>query len=68
MYCVYMKSALPYDSLAEAPDIQTIVRETPDHKAIAIFWFAGTLVEEVGKTDSNSMKQLSYTSFVGSMS
>ncbi|CAG8971937.1 hypothetical protein HYALB_00003272 [Hymenoscyphus albidus] len=61
LYCVCMKTAVPYESLSEAPDTEALVREIPDSKAIAIFWFASTLVEEVGKTDSNSMKQLSST-------
>lgn len=60
MYSVCMKTAVPYDSLSEAPDTEALVREIPDNKTIAIFWFASTLVEEVGKTDSNSMKQLSF--------
>jgi hypothetical protein len=28
-----------------------------DDKSLAVLWFAATLVEEVGKTDRNSMKQ-----------
>jgi hypothetical protein len=55
-----MRSAIPYDALHEAPDMQTMIRELPDQKAVAIFWFASTLVEEVGKTDSNSMKQYNF--------
>jgi hypothetical protein len=35
------------------------VQNISEDQAVAIFWFAATLVEEVGKTDSNSMKQLS---------
>ncbi|KAG9232755.1 armadillo-type protein [Amylocarpus encephaloides] len=57
IYCVCVKAAMPYDSLGEAPDTQTLIQDIPDNNAVAIFWFATTLVEEVGKTDSNSMKQ-----------
>jgi hypothetical protein len=60
IYCVYMRSAVPYDALHDAPDMQTMIQELPDQKAVVIFWFASTLVEEVGKTDSNSMKQYDF--------
>jgi hypothetical protein len=52
-----MKVALPYDSITEGLDVQVIVQDTPDTQATAIFWFASTLVDEVSKTDANSMKQ-----------
>ena len=57
IYCVYMRSAVPYESSQDAPDMHSMIRELPDTKAVVIFWFASTLVEEVGKTDSNSIKQ-----------
>ncbi|EPE34071.1 ARM repeat-containing protein [Glarea lozoyensis ATCC 20868] len=57
IYCVSVGSALPYESSQDAPDVQSMIQQLPDRKAVAIFWFASTLVEEVGKTDSNSMKQ-----------
>lgn len=34
-----------------------LAQNLPDDKSLAILWFSATLVEEVGKTDSNSMKQ-----------
>jgi hypothetical protein len=59
MYCLCTNEALPYNSLDDAPDTATLIQNLSDAKAVAIFWIATTLVEEVGKTDSNSMKQLS---------
>jgi len=40
-------------------NISNTKNSSPVPKAVALFWFAATLVEEVGKTDSSSMKQLS---------
>lgn len=57
--CLYSGKALPYSALDEAPEIAVLVQGLSDSKAVAIFWFAAILVEEVGKTDSSSMKQLS---------
>jgi hypothetical protein len=59
MYCICTNQAHPYSSLEEAPDTSILVQNISEDQAVAIFWFAATLVEEVGKTDSNSMKQLS---------
>ena len=59
MYCICTNQAHPYSSLEEAPDTTILVQNISEDQAVAIFWFAATLVEEVGKTDSNSMKQLS---------
>jgi hypothetical protein len=59
MYCICTSQAHPYSSLEEAPDTTILVQNISEDQAVAIFWFAATLVEEVGKTDSNSMKQLS---------
>jgi hypothetical protein len=57
--CLYSDKAVPYSALDEAPDVAVLLQTLSNPKAVAIFWFAATLVEEVGKTDSNSMKQLS---------
>jgi hypothetical protein len=57
MYCLCTNEAHPYISLAEAPETAILVQNLSDAKAVAVFWVAATLVEEVGKTDSNSMKQ-----------
>jgi len=39
------------------PETTTLIENLPDAKALAILWFSGGLVDEVGKMDSNSMKQ-----------
>jgi hypothetical protein len=58
MYCLCIKRAVPYnDALPESPDTAVLVAELSNEKAIAILWFASSLVEEVGKTDSSLMKQ-----------
>lgn len=55
-----IKVAIPYADLdGEAPETTTLVTDILDTRAVAIFWFATSLVEEIGKTDSTSMKQLS---------
>jgi hypothetical protein len=54
-----MNRAVSYESLEEAPDNATLIQNLSNEQAVVVFWFAGALVEEVGKTDSNSMKQLS---------
>lgn len=64
MYCLCIKEAIPYDALPDGIDTQTLVGSIPDATAMAIFWFASSLVEEVGKTDSNSMKQLSHSPII----
>ncbi|RDL35074.1 ARM repeat-containing protein [Venustampulla echinocandica] len=57
MYCLCIKEAIPYEALPDTLDTQALVSDIPNATAMAIFWFASSLVEEVGKTDSNSMKQ-----------
>ena len=58
MYCLCMKRAVPYDeALPESPDTAVLTAELSNETAIAILWFASSLVEEVGKTDSSLMKQ-----------
>ncbi|TVY38169.1 Importin beta-like protein [Lachnellula subtilissima] len=58
MYCLCMKRAVPYDeALPESPDTAVLAAELSNETAIAILWFASSLVEEVGKTDSSLMKQ-----------
>ena len=58
LYCFFKHEAVPYQALAEAPDTPILIENLPHDKAIVIFWFAETLVDEIGKTDSNAMKQL----------
>lgn len=62
MYCLCASESLPYSAVDNAPETPVLVQNLSDNKAIAIFWVAETLVEEVGKMDSNSMKQLSTSS------
>jgi hypothetical protein len=57
MYSLCNNEARPYTSLDEAPETEILRHSLSDAKAVAVFWVATTLVEEVGKTDSNSMKQ-----------
>jgi hypothetical protein len=59
MYCLCIGQALPYEALGESPETTLLVQNMAPEKAIILFWFAANFVEEVGKTDSNSMKQLS---------
>ena len=59
MYCLCTNEAVPYTSLDAAPETAVLIQNLSDDKAVAMFWIASTLVEEIGKTDSNSMKQLS---------
>ncbi|KAG4414230.1 hypothetical protein IFR04_012636 [Cadophora malorum] len=64
MLCLYANEALPYAALGDSQETVAMVdnisntkNSSPVPKAVALFWFAATLVEEVGKTDSSSMKQ-----------
>lgn len=57
IYCLCTNEARPYSSLDDAPETEILRHNLSDAKAVAVFWVAATLVEEVGKTDSNSMKQ-----------
>jgi hypothetical protein len=51
--------AVSYESMAQAADTPVLIEHLDHNKAVVVCWFAATLVEEVGKTDSSSMKQLS---------
>jgi hypothetical protein len=57
MYCMCVNEALPYDQLSAAPEISILVQNISYEEAVAVFWFASTLVDEVVKMDSNNMKQ-----------
>lgn len=59
-YCLCLGEAVPYLKLEDAPTMAVLAQNLPDDKNLAILWFSATLVEEVGKTDSNSMKQWVY--------
>ncbi|APA08045.1 hypothetical protein sscle_03g028150 [Sclerotinia sclerotiorum 1980 UF-70] len=56
-YCLCLGEAVPYHKLEDAPSMEILAQSLSDDKNMAILWFSATLVEEVGKTDSNSMKQ-----------
>ena len=57
MYCMCVNEALPYNQLSAAPEISILVQNISNERAVAVFWFAATLVDEIGKMDSNNMKQ-----------
>ncbi|KAG0648341.1 Karyopherin [Hyphodiscus hymeniophilus] len=61
LYCLNQNEAMPYQSLSGAPDTPVLIDSLSHDKAVVLFWFAATLVDEVGKTDSNAIKQLSGT-------
>ncbi|RDW70210.1 putative importin 13 protein [Coleophoma crateriformis] len=50
-------NGVPYDAVDSALDTANLMEGLSDAKLLAIFWFSTALVEEVGKTDSASMKQ-----------
>jgi len=57
-YCLSKDQAVRYSEVVDSmADTSTLIDNLPTLKAVAIFWFSGGLVEEVGKMDSNSMKQ-----------
>lgn len=57
MYCLCTGQAVPYSALEGAPATSLLVQGLSSEKAVIVCWFAATLVEEVGKMDSSSMKQ-----------
>jgi hypothetical protein len=57
MYCLCINEVVPLSALDEAPETTVLVQNISNEKAVALLWFATSLVEEVGKSDSNSMKQ-----------
>lgn len=59
IYCFCANEAVPYAAMSSAPETNDLIQNISDVKAIPILWFAATLVDEVNKTDSNSVKQLS---------
>jgi hypothetical protein len=59
MYCICIGQVAPYDTLEKSPETHQLIQNITAEKATVILWFASNLVEEVGKTDSTSMKQLS---------
>lgn len=64
-YCLYRDQAMPYSEvMEEVPETAVMLQNMPSQKTVAILWFSGGLVEEVGKMDSNSMKQLSLPSIL----
>ncbi|EMR90718.1 putative importin 13 protein [Botrytis cinerea BcDW1] len=63
-YCLCLGEAVPYHKIEDAPAMAALAQNLPDDKSLAILWFSATLVEEVGKTDSNSMKQHKFHEYV----
>jgi hypothetical protein len=59
MYCLCVGRVTPYAALEGAPETSQLIQNMTDKKATIALWFASSLVEEVGKTDSSSIKQLS---------
>ena len=59
MCCLSDGHATFYSAVEEAAETSQLIENISDEKATIILWFASSLVEEVGKTDSSSMKQLS---------
>lgn len=57
--CLSDGNATFYSAVEEAAETSQLIENISDEKATIILWFASSLVEEVGKTDSSSMKQLS---------
>ena len=59
MYCLCTNQAHLYSSMEDTPETSILVQNLTVKKAVPVFWFAATLVDEVGKMDVNSMKQFS---------
>jgi hypothetical protein len=54
---LYKGDAVPLTSMDQYPATADLVRALNRPQAVAALWFLSTLVEEVGKTDSNSIRQ-----------
>jgi len=59
MCCLSDSHVTFYSAVEEAPETSQLIENISDEEATVVLWFASSLVEEVGKTDSSSMKQLS---------
>ena len=59
MCCLSAGHVTSYSTVEEAPETSQLIENIADEKVTIVLWFASSLVEEVGKTDSSSMKQLS---------
>jgi len=57
LYCLCIGQAIPYSELGDTPESTILIQNLSSDKAVMIFWFISTLVEDVGKMDSSSMKQ-----------
>jgi hypothetical protein len=62
--CLSAGHVTPYCTIEEMPETSQLIESITDEKATIVLWFASNLVEEVGKTDSSSMKQLSLYNLV----
>ncbi|KAI1001741.1 hypothetical protein K3495_g6463 [Podosphaera aphanis] len=64
LYCLCLDKALPYSSVDGSSDTNLLVQNISDRKSQVIFWFSSTLVEDVSKMDSNSMKAHNFHRYV----
>lgn len=56
LYCFSSNKALPYSAFENTLEPGILIQALSNKKAKVIFWFASNLVEDLSKTDSNSMK------------
>ena len=54
---LYKGDAVPLTSIDQYPATPALVRALNKSQAVAALWFISTLVEDVGKTDSNNIRQ-----------
>ena len=52
-----MNDAVSTESLDQNPDILVLMDRLTGEKALAALWFSTAVAEEVGKTDSNNIRQ-----------
>jgi hypothetical protein len=56
MYSFCAGQAIPQDQIEQENSLAVISKLTRN-QILAILWFSSALVEDVGKTDANSIKQ-----------
>ncbi|KAI6247276.1 Importin beta-like protein [Erysiphe necator] len=62
--CFSSNETLPYIASDKTIDPGILIQTLSDTKAKVIFWFASNLVEDLSKTDSNSMKANNFHRYV----
>jgi hypothetical protein len=55
--CLKADQFIPQEALSQAPPTLNMLEDMSSSKVVAALWFAISLVEEVGKTDSSNIKQ-----------